>query len=39
MNILRISDRQQWRKFKKNGPQTKFTASYKKDCIYFANNK
>ena len=39
MNILRISNPQKWRKIKKNGPLTKFTGSYKKDCIYFVNNK
>ena len=40
MNILRISKPQKWRKFKKkNDPQTKFTGSYKKDCISFVNSK
>ena len=39
MNTLRISKPQKWRKFKKNDPQTKFTGSYKKDCISFVNNK
>ena len=39
MNILRISKPQKWRKFKKNDLQTKFTGSYKKDCISFVNNK
>ena len=39
MNILRISKRQKWRKFKKNDPQLKLTGSYKKDCISFFNNK
>ena len=39
MNILRISKPQKWRKFKNNDPQTKFTGSYKKDCISFVNNK
>ena len=36
MNILRISKPQ---KFKNNGPQKKFTGSYKKICISFVNNK
>ena len=39
MNILRISNTQKWRKFKKYDPQTKSTMSYKKDCISFVNNK
>ena len=30
MNVLRISKPQEWRKFKKNDPQTKFTEAYKK---------
>ena len=39
MNILRISKPQEWRKIKNNDLQTKFTGSYKKDCISFVNNK
>ena len=39
LNILRTCKPQKWRKFKKNDPQTKFTGSYKKDCISFVNNK
>ena len=38
MNILIISKPQKWRQFKKNDPHTKFTGSYKIDCISFVNN-
>ena len=39
INMLRISKPQKWGECMNNEPQTKFTGSYKKGCIYFVNNK
>ena len=34
-NKLRTFQPQKWKKIKNSQPQTKFTGSYKKECIYF----